>query len=121
MGDVPGLKSLSFLSQQPVTLLKPLIASGHRLEMSYWLSLTFEDDGSVNIAVSKKLHDLVLARIMAQAGVAAESRVVAQSQVTSAGDAKPVVQEPLPLDASGEDVYKALVRVAGEKPDRGGG
>ena len=115
MADIPGIKGLRLLAQQPVPVLdlvKMAIAEPRRLPKRFALELQFEDGGIINVPLEQRVYDDIRRKLLSQEGIAIEERVAARGALAAAGATKPVTEEILPLDASGKDVYDALRRVA---------
>lgn len=114
MADIPGLKNLRLLIQQPVAMGPIRLDLG--MAKRYVLELTFDDGKVTNVPISKGAHDDILKNLSLQTGVAIEERIATQERVTGEKPADPGREKVLPLDATQHDVVKALYEVTGVHP-----
>lgn len=94
--NIPGLKTLRLLAQQPVALL-PRTGMNITMPQVHALELTFDDGSVVNVPVPEGLYRVVLARLHAQ-GVGIEQQVSARAQLASPGETAPALEHLLPVD-----------------------
>jgi hypothetical protein len=111
--DIPGIRDLRLLAQQPVALL-PGRGVDISSQKTHFLELTFLDKSVTNIPITASAHDTILERLRQQ-GVPVQQRVSARGSVALPNILGVATQESfLPLDhqLSPGTVEKALREAA---------
>lgn len=117
MADIPGFKDIRLLAQKPIPIA-PVAAGFGRPPpgaMIYTMEVSFEDGSVINVPLTQGLHDKLRERMATQPGVGLEERMAARGAVVLSGEQKkPVREQLLPLDASGQQIVEALQTVSGQ-------
>jgi hypothetical protein len=108
MAEVHGLRALRLIAGQPVALGS--FGLDFSTERGYFVELEFNDGSIIAVPVKKLSYDNIIATFSRQK-VAIEQRIVVRDRATVEGEQKKAAgEEPLPLDATPQDVAAALNR-----------
>lgn len=104
--DIPGLKNIRLLAQQPAGLM---VRGGMNLDLpkQYFMELELEKGAVINIPISKQVHDDYV-RLMAQQGTAIEQRVSARPGMAKPGETAPPYENYIPVNATTKEAEEAL-------------